>query len=197
MFYYYGQGSPNGEQLCSLFACSHCSHRTVRTANKEFFKKCEQRTVRTSELVRTGRTANSANKRTGANRANSEQCEQRTVRTSKQVRTVRTANKCEQREQRTGANRANSEQGFFSKSANRANKCEHCSGIPDKGKEALVIGLGNEWYKESVHDDLDSFFDKLQNGWRNEEGVITYFIPKLTEKEKKLVEEKNEDHLMS
>ena len=51
--------------------------------------------------------------------------------------------------------------------------------------------------KESVHDDLDSFFDKLQNGWWEEEEVITYFIPKLTEKEKKLVEEKDKDHLMS
>ena len=53
------------------------------------------------------------------------------------------------------------------------------------------------WDKESVHDDLDSFFDKLQNGWWEEEYVVTYFLPKLTEKEKKLVEEKDKDHLMS
>merc|ERR1711924_109343 len=30
-----------------------------------------------------------------------------------------------------------------------------------------------------------------------EERVFTYFLPKLTEKEKKLVEEKDKDHLMS
>ena len=62
-----------------------------------------------------------------------------------------------------------------------------------KGKEETIGGYD----KESVHDDLDSFFDKLQNGWWEEEKVITYFIPKLTEKEKKLVEEKDKDHLMS
>ena len=61
-----------------------------------------------------------------------------------------------------------------------------------KGKEER-----HGWDKESVHDDLDSFFDKLQNGWWEEEWVRTYFIPKLTEKEKKLVEEKDKDHLMS
>ena len=56
---------------------------------------------------------------------------------------------------------------------------------------------GDEHGEESVHDDLDSFFDKLQNGWWEEEQVWTYFIPKLTEKEKKLVEEKDKDHFMS
>ena len=61
-----------------------------------------------------------------------------------------------------------------------------------KGKEKQ-----NGLDKKSVHDDLDSFFDKLQNGWWGEEEVGTYFIPKLTEKEKKLVEEKDKDHLMS
>ena len=61
-----------------------------------------------------------------------------------------------------------------------------------KGKEATPLTV-----KESVHDDLDSFFDKLQNGWWEEEEVLTYFLPKLTEKEKKLVEQKDKDHLMS
>ena len=56
---------------------------------------------------------------------------------------------------------------------------------------------GDEHGEESVHDDLDSFFDKLQNGWWEEERVRTYFLPKLTEKEKKLVEQKDKDHLMS
>ena len=64
-----------------------------------------------------------------------------------------------------------------------------------KGKEGW--GGGRGYYKESVHDDLDSFFDKLQNGWWEEETVWTYFIPKLTEEEKKLVEQKDKDHLMS
>ena len=63
-----------------------------------------------------------------------------------------------------------------------------------KGKEENKV---TGWDKESVHDDLDSFFDKLQNGWWEEESVYTYFLPKLTEKEKKLVEQKDKDHLMS
>ena len=56
---------------------------------------------------------------------------------------------------------------------------------------------GREHGQQSVHDDLDSFFEKLQNGWWEEEEVRTYFIPKLTEEEEKLVEEKDKDHLMS
>ena len=56
---------------------------------------------------------------------------------------------------------------------------------------------GREHGEQSVHDDLDSFFEKLQNGWWGQEEVITYFIPKLTEEEEKLVEQKDKDHLMS
>ena len=37
----------------------------------------------------------------------------------------------------------------------------------------------------------------MQNGWWEEEYLWTYFLPKLTEKEKKLVEQKDKDHLMS
>ena len=37
----------------------------------------------------------------------------------------------------------------------------------------------------------------MQNGWWGFESVVTYFIPKLTEKEEKLVEENDKDHLMS
>ena len=61
-----------------------------------------------------------------------------------------------------------------------------------KGKNAV-----GRSFKESVHDDLDSFFDKLQNGWWEEEEVWTFFIPKVTEAEEKLVEEKDKGHLMS
>ena len=80
--------TPNKSVRCSL----------IRTACTE---KCEQRTVRTSQIVRTARTTNSANSSDCANSANiehcerfilSEQCEQRTVRTVHTVRKVRTAN---------------------------------------------------------------------------------------------------------
>ena len=52
-------------------------------------------------------------------------------------------------------------------------------------------------YKESVHDDLDSFFQKLQNGQLEEEEVLTNYYPMLTKEELKLVEQRNQDHLES
>ena len=50
--------------------------------------------------------------------------------------------------------------------------------------------------KESVHDDLDSFFQRLQQG-ENPDGddVLTFYMPQLTEDELKLVNEKNHDYL--
>ena len=70
-------------------------------------------------------------------------------------------------------------------------------------KEKMVDGskgkFENEkgWYKESVHDDLDSFFQKLQNGQLEEGWVMTNYYPMLTQEELKLVEQRNQDHLES
>ena len=47
----------------------------------------------------------------------------------------------------------------------------------------------------SVNDDLDNFFIKLENNELKEEWVNSFFTPKLTEEELKLVEERNEQHL--
>ncbi len=107
------------------------------TEQCEQFAFCEQRTVRTVDIVRTVRTTNSANSSYCANSPNSEQCEQftmgeqcerRTVRTVRIMRTVRTVQIG--RRVRT-TNSANS--SFFFKSsntANSANRCEHCSVVP-------------------------------------------------------------------
>ena len=47
--------------------------------------------------------------------------------------------------------------------------------------------------KNSIHDDLDSFFEKLCLGEEPNETVRTYFFPKLTENETNLFETKNEE----
>ena len=52
-------------------------------------------------------------------------------------------------------------------------------------------------FKESVNDDLDSFFQKLQNGQLEEEEVWTFYLPMLTKEELKLVEQRNQQHLES
>ena len=70
-------------------------------------------------------------------------------------------------------------------------------------KEKMVDGSKGKFedefgdYKESVHDDLDSFFQKLQNGQLEEELVGTNYYPMLTKEELKLVEQRNQDHLES
>ena len=52
------------------------------------------------------------------------------------------------------------------------------------------------WEKgTSINDDLDNFFIKLENNEIEEECVNSFFTPKLTEEELKLVEEKDEQHL--
>ena len=61
---------------------------------------------------------------------------------------------------------------------------------PRKGK------LGdNGCYVNSVHDDLDEFFDKIRERFEREEIVSTYSFPKLTQHEMIQVEIKNEDVL--
>lgn len=48
---------------------------------------------------------------------------------------------------------------------------------------------------KSINDDLDNFFIKLEKNEIEEEWVNSFFTPKLTEEELKLVEERNEQHL--
>ena len=53
-----------------------------------------------------------------------------------------------------------------------------------------------EKYKGSINDDLDTFFTKFQDPKEvTDERVYSFFTPKLTEQELKLVEERNEEHL--
>ena len=51
------------------------------------------------------------------------------------------------------------------------------------------------YWEESIQDDLESFFEKLKIGNEKREDVVTYFLPKLTNEELKLVELKDENHL--
>merc|ERR1711914_57323 len=72
----------------------------------------------------------------------------------------------------------------------------------EKSKLAAEGKLKNdeEWedYDGSINDDLDSFINNLQNSNEVEdEKVWSFFLPKLTKEELKLVEEKNEEHMMS
>ena len=74
----------------------------------------------------------------------------------------------------------------------------------EKSKQAYEGKLRNEedWKKYeqslSIHDDLEIFFENLQNQTEiQNEKVTSFFLPKLTEDELKLVEEKNERHLAS
>ena len=50
-------------------------------------------------------------------------------------------------------------------------------------------------YDGSVHDDTDTFTMLLLDGLQKEDFSITYFFPKLSEEELKLVKDKNKDHL--
>ena len=70
----------------------------------------------------------------------------------------------------------------------------------EKSKEAYKGKLKNErfWsaYQESINDDLESFVNNLQNREEIEhEHVRSFFLPKLTKEELKLVEEKNPEHM--
>ena len=72
----------------------------------------------------------------------------------------------------------------------------------EKVKQAYEGKLKNEkgWkiYETSIHDDLEIFFTDLQNQKQiKNETVLSFFTPKLTEKELKLVQEKNEQHLVT
>ena len=54
----------------------------------------------------------------------------------------------------------------------------------------------SNFYTVSINDDLENFFDKLQTQKKiNRETVRSFFTPKLTDDEMKLVEERNDLHL--
>ena len=57
--------------------------------------------------------------------------------------------------------------------------------------ENYYKGKEDQRRKYSVNDDLESLFKNMRLGKEPDEWVRTYFLPKLTEKEMKLVEEKN------
>ena len=70
----------------------------------------------------------------------------------------------------------------------------------EKSKEAAEGKLKNDpdWknYKGSINDDLDSFVKNLQNSELiDNEEVKSFFLPKLTKEELKLVEQKNFEHM--
>ena len=56
-------------------------------------------------------------------------------------------------------------------------------------------GLGLR--KDSVNDDLESLFEDLRLGKEPNERVYTYFLPKLTEEEMELVEQKDTNYLQT
>ena len=54
-----------------------------------------------------------------------------------------------------------------------------------------------ESLKDSVNDDLESFFENIRLGKESNEDVDTYFLPKLTEEELELVERRDSSYLQS
>ena len=70
----------------------------------------------------------------------------------------------------------------------------------EKMKNAYQGKLKNDkvWkdFPGSINDDLENFFDRLQNQQKiNRETVRSFFTPKLTDEEMMLVEERNKLHL--
>ena len=51
--------------------------------------------------------------------------------------------------------------------------------------------------KESIDDDLEAFYHDLENGKTSESSSNTYFLPKLTEKEQKLVDDNDLNYFKS
>ena len=49
--------------------------------------------------------------------------------------------------------------------------------------------------KESVNDELESFFENLRTGEKFLIKAVTFLLPKLTKKEMRLIEAKNDEHL--
>ena len=70
----------------------------------------------------------------------------------------------------------------------------------EKSKEAAEGKLKNDWdwknYDGSINDDLDLFEKNLQNSDEiDNEEVWSFFTPKLTKEELKLVEQKKKEHM--
>ena len=56
---------------------------------------------------------------------------------------------------------------------------------------------GEDFVKDSVNDDLESFFEELRLGKEPNKRVITYYLPKLEEEEMELVETKDTNYLQT
>ena len=54
---------------------------------------------------------------------------------------------------------------------------------------------GNERQKESMTDNLESFFEDIRVGKATDADIGTYFLPKLTDEELEMVERKDEDFM--
>ena len=71
----------------------------------------------------------------------------------------------------------------------------------EKVKKAYKGQLKNdedwEYYEGSINDDLERFLINLQNQKEVNEDVFSFFTPKLTNEELKLVQEGNKEHLKS
>ena len=67
--------------------------------------------------------------------------------------------------------------------------------IPIKEVEYHCNGKSED--KNSIHDDLDSFFERLCLGEERDESTRTYFFPMLSEKEKELFEAKDEEFMLT
>ena len=57
--------------------------------------------------------------------------------------------------------------------------------------DRYVYTKGEEYEKDSVNDDLESFFKDLRLGKEPDEQINTYFLPKLTEEEMKLAKKRD------
>ena len=56
---------------------------------------------------------------------------------------------------------------------------------------------GEKGLKDSVNDDFESLFENIRLGKEPNEGVRTYFLPKLTEEELELVERRDTSYLQT
>ena len=64
--------------------------------------------------------------------------------------------------------------------------------IATQKADAYFMGT-HHYFKESINDDLESFFKDLQNGQEPRNWVPTYFLPKLNNKEVKLAQSNDQD----
>ena len=55
--------------------------------------------------------------------------------------------------------------------------------------------MGKQYEKNSVNEDLETFFENVRNGNSVDSNLYTYFLPKLTEEQMELVEKKDSNYL--